>query len=65
MKFELSDEQTADAEKWMAERLTGEGDGPIGGRFTFRFTQTTIGMVVILFDNLTGKSLDLTNYEEM
>jgi hypothetical protein len=35
----------------------------IGGRWTYEFTPTTIGMVVRIRDGLTGVTEDVTNYE--
>ena len=37
--------------------------GAIGGRFTFEFTPTGIGMAIKIKDKITKQDLDLTDYE--
>lgn len=38
--------------------------GAIGGQFTFSFTPTSIGVIVVVKDALTGEKIDLTDYSE-
>ena len=37
--------------------------GAIGGRFTYSFTPTGLGMIVEVVDGISGKSIDLTEYD--
>jgi hypothetical protein len=47
--------------------LTNGGEdiytGAIGGRFTYSFTPTSLGVVVKVRDAITGLEEDLTNYD--
>lgn len=63
-KFELSEQQEKLANEWIANR-DREAHGPIGGRWSYRFTPTTIGVCVYLIDNASGDELDLTEYDLM
>lgn len=62
MKFELSEEEQ---EKLAAWRSTHEEvyTGAIGGRYTYSFTPTSLGEVILVTDNVTGEELNLTDYE--
>lgn len=66
-QFQLSDDQIdklniefVDHDK--ACRYAGNRGGAIGGRFTYEFTPTTLG-VVVRFSCVCGKKIDLTDYE--
>lgn len=61
-KFELTDEQERVANEWIETR-DREAHGPIGGRWSYRFTPTTVGACVYLVDNASGDELDLTEYD--
>lgn len=61
-KFELTVDQEMVANKWIESRNKEDG-GPIGGRWSYRFTPTAIGNCVYVVDNATGEELDLTEYD--
>ena len=59
--FELTEDQLKMIDKWIKSNpapLTGA----IGGRYTYSFTPTTLGVVTTVRNNSTGKELDVTNY---
>jgi hypothetical protein len=69
-RFELSPDQQKEFETWQEEndqRLVTSGAslhaGAIGGRFTFSFTNTSLGTVVKVSDDLAKNELDLSDYE--
>lgn len=37
--------------------------GAIGGQFVYSFCQTSLGVIVKVKDHVTGKELDLTDYD--
>lgn len=61
-KFELTEDQIKKFEKWQEKRKSMY-TGTIGGRYTFEFTPTSIGIAVVAVDNLTRTKLNLTDYE--
>ena len=38
--------------------------GAIGGRYTYCYTPTSIGTIVIVKDSVTNTQIDLTDYDE-
>ena len=68
MNFEVTAEQKQKFVVWKKERENdGANAGAIGGRFTFTFTPTSIGIIVAVKDCLgpaEGNQIDLTNYDE-
>ncbi len=56
----LNEEQVKKLEKWQNENKNVENLSPIADRYTFVITPTSIGTVIIVKDNITGQSLDLT-----
>lgn len=64
MKFEIEEKDKARLHEWMDELLKDEANtGAIGGRFTFRFTPTGLGVITVVIDGVTEKELDLTDYD--
>lgn len=70
LSFEVTPEEQARIQQWLAEtdtRLTKEEvstyQGAIGGRLTYRFTDTSLGRVFTVHDSVTNEELDLTNYD--
>jgi hypothetical protein len=61
-QFALTWEQEQVANTWIETR-NKEDCGPIGGRWSYRFTPTSIGMMIALVDNATSEELDLTDYD--
>ncbi len=62
MNFSLTNNQQDLISKWLEN--PGDYCGAIGGRLTFSFTPTSIGVITIVTDNLTKETLNITNYEE-
>lgn len=64
MNFKLTDAQQIQALKWMSdqEKTKPAKTGAIGGRFTFSFTETSLGTVEKVTDEVTKEVLDLTDY---
>lgn len=65
MIFKIEDKELAKLNKWMKSKKFIPS-GTIGGRFTYCFTPTTLGVVVKIQDEL-GKSekdreIDVTEY---
>lgn len=60
--FTLTKEQCEKINEWVKthkETYTGA----IGGRYTYTFHPTTLGVVVKVIDELTKEELDVTDYE--
>lgn len=38
--------------------------GAIGGRYTYSFTPTGLGLIITVTNNITKDQIDLTNYED-
>lgn len=67
--FTLDAEEQTRLHEWMAEQnklLTEQNksnyEGASGGRFTYSFTPTSLGVVTKVQDDLTGNEIDLTDY---
>ena len=74
MKFELSQDEMNKINNWVKEIhqdiiKTSDKDSlkiftsAIGGYITYSFTPTNIGLVTKIKEELSGKELDLTDYE--
>jgi hypothetical protein len=61
--FQLTEAQDAKLRSWLAT-LPDVPTGAAGGRITYLFTPTGLGVIMEVRDNSTGKSLDLTEYED-
>lgn len=62
MIFKLTKEQEYQIDKWMESKDLTRYTGAIGGRFTYKFTPTTLGVTIIVVDNLDNTQLDVTDY---
>lgn len=62
--FKLTKEQNKKLNKWLNENNPDAYSGAIGGRITYMFTPTSLGLAVQAQDNLTKEILDLTDYED-
>lgn len=61
--FSLTQEDLEKANEFIQkQRLDKRSEGAIGGRFTYEFTPTSLGLVTSVRDNITRNSLDLTDY---
>ena len=62
--FELTPEQHKRVGKWYRKNnKTSKYIGAIGGSLTYSFTPTSIGVVKKVYDSLTDKELDITDYD--
>lgn len=61
-KFILTAKQNKKLSEWLKE--PNQYCGAIGGRLTYSFTPTSIGLLVEVTDNLTKEKLDLTDYDD-
>ncbi len=63
--FTISGEEFEKAQKWIKKQKKKYGDncGTIGERFSYKFVPTGLGCIKTIKDNLTGKKLDLTTYD--
>lgn len=72
MLFTLDTKQVDRLNIWIDEQndhLRSQGRDPdhvgaSGGRFTYSFTQTSIGQVIHVKDHLSGEQVDLTDYSQ-
>lgn len=70
MRFGFDDEQVIKLNNWiddnnkiMLESGKSRYTGAIGGRFSYEFTPTNLGIVAKVYDALTKTEIDLTNYD--
>ena len=63
MIFTIDNDQQIKLSKWMADKNLDEYTGAIGGRFTYCFTNTSLGEILVVKDNLDNTEIDLTDYE--
>lgn len=70
--FSVPADQRDKLDKWIAENNAGVarqqgGDSPYyggsGGSLTYSFTPTSLGLIVKVTNNMTGQTIDLTDYE--
>lgn len=62
--FQVSKEQDKQISEWMhKKRKDGKPEGAIGGRFTFNFTPTSLGVVITVKDNILKDFIDVTDYD--
>jgi len=64
ISFTLTDEQSRKIQDWKMEIEAAErrSVGAIGGRYTYEFSPTSLGVVEKVRDSLTNKVLDVTEY---
>ncbi len=62
MNFSLSDREIELASEFMS-RLRLEYTGAIGGQFTFEFTNTSLGQIASVYDNVSKERLVLTDFD--
>jgi hypothetical protein len=59
--FNLDEEQLKKLEKWKSKHAKVY-EGAIGGRYTYSFSPTSLGVVVKVTDDITKEEIDLTDY---
>ena len=63
-KFELDETETQRFEDWKKkQKATDPQIATLGERWTFMFTPTGLGTIVVVKDNLLKEELDLTDWE--
>ena len=65
LTFTVEDTEREAANKWILEQKKNHPHPgtTIGGRFSYRFTPTGLGVGVEVIDNLTGASENVTDYD--
>jgi hypothetical protein len=63
--FELTKEELKKVNAFIKkqDKVTGGHYGTIGGGYTYRFTPTSLGVIVQIENNVTKAVLDLTDYD--
>lgn len=77
-QFKITDEEEVRINEWLLElkeRIVNENPlddplgleepyyGAIGGGITYSFTQTSLGVILVVKETITGETLNLTDYE--
>lgn len=57
----LDEEELALAKEFI-DAHTVVSTGVIGGQFSYSYTPTTLGTVIVIRDNISGETKDITNY---
>jgi hypothetical protein len=60
-KFELDEDEQKKLDKWLAKK-DKRYSGAIGGRYTYSFTPTSLGVITKVTDSLDKDEVDLTDY---
>ena len=60
--FNLDLKESEKLEQWL-KTLPEGAEGAIGGRITYLFTPTNLGVVIKVRDEISKQEIDLTNYE--
>lgn len=64
INFDLNEKEEKAINEWIiAQRKKKEKTTTIGGRFTFCFTPTGVGVGISIIDNLLGDKIDVTDYD--
>jgi len=61
-KFELDEDEQKKLNKWFKKKDSKKYSGAIGGRYTYSFTPTSLGVCVRVRDDLDKDEIDLTDY---
>lgn len=64
MKFELDEDQLKLLKQWQKKIEKHKDNSVSGGRYTYKFTPTGIGDIVVVKDHNTGKKIDLSMIEK-
>ncbi|MFA5174704.1 MAG: hypothetical protein WC438_05980 [Candidatus Pacearchaeota archaeon] len=62
IEFNLDMKQFKKLQEWKKKQKKDYA-GAIGGEYTYSFTQTGLGTVVVVKNNIFNKEIDLTDYE--
>lgn len=62
--FQLTESEQKKLDDWLATKNLDKYGGAIGGRFTYSFTPTSLGVIIKVSDSLEQKdTIDLTDYD--
>lgn len=63
--FKMSKTEETKAKAWeeIQTAKNNKQTTTIGGRFSYTFTPTSVGVAVVVRDNLLNESLDVTDYD--
>jgi hypothetical protein len=61
--FEISDEQLNKIKSWTDTHQSCY-TGAIGGRYTYCFSPTSLGVILNVKDIVTGNEIDVTEYSD-
>ena len=63
MGFQISELEQKTLNEWLKSKDLEVYCGAIGGRFTYSFTPTSLGMIIKVKDDLDGDEIDITDYD--
>ena len=63
MKFEIDELTLSKIADWIDTLPKTNNVGAIGGRFTYKFTNTNLGQVLKVQDGISGEEKDFTDYD--
>lgn len=63
MRFEITEKQQERINNWLKGKDLSVYTGAIGGRLTYSFTPTSLGIIEKVFDSVTNDELDVTEYD--
>lgn len=63
MKFSLDNVEMDNLNSWLKSKDLSTYTGAIGGRFTYSFTPTNIGLIIKVKDNVDNTEIDVTDYD--
>ena len=64
MNFSIDNKTLKKINEWVDSLPKTDNIGAIGGRLSYSFTNTSIGQILKVKDNVSGEEKDFTNYDE-
>jgi len=62
MKFEIDEDGISQIKEWVETLPTGPY-GSIGGRLSYTFTPTSLGVITVIKDAMSGEEINITDFE--
>jgi len=62
MKFEIDEDGLRQIKEWKKTLPPGRY-GCIGGRISYTFTPTGLGVITVVKDGMSGKEINITDFE--
>jgi len=62
LSFKLTEKQKIKLDEWKSQQVEKDKVGTIGDRYTYSFTPTSLGIIVIVKDNVTNSEINLTDF---